>query len=79
VLAAKAPFESAVMVLQAHLRGRGETAAVFRIQFATSLLFWVPSFMAVRAVRPGIPAFWLTMLASSALATALLAWRSLRK
>ena len=79
VLAAKAPFESAVQVLQAHLRGRGETAAVFRIQFATSLLFWVPSFLAVRAVCPGIPAFWLTMLASSALATALLAWRALRK
>ena len=72
ILCAKALFESAVQVLQAHLRGRGETAAVFRIQFATSLLFWIPLFLAVRAFAPGIPAYWLTMLASSALACAAL-------
>ena len=72
ILCAKAVFESAVQVLQAHLRGRGETAAVFRIQCATSLLFWIPLFLAVRAFSPGIPAYWLTMLASSALASAAL-------
>ena len=68
VLCAKALFESAALVLQAYLRGRGETAAVFRIQFATSLLFWIPLFLAVRAFAPEIPAYWLTMPASSALA-----------
>ena len=72
ILCAKAVFESAVQVLQAHLRGRGETAAVFRIQCATSLLFWIPLFLAVRAFSPGIPAYWLTMLASAALASVLL-------
>ena len=72
ILCAKAVFESAVQVLQAHLRGRGETAAVFRIQCATSLLFWIPLFLAVRAFSPGIPAYWLTMLASAALASAAL-------
>ena len=72
IMCAKAVFESAVQVLQAHLRGRGETAVVFRIQCATSLLFWIPLFLAVRAFSPGIPAYWLTMLASSALASAAL-------
>ena len=76
ILCAKAVFESAVQVLQAHLRGRGETAAVFRIQFATSLLFWIPLFLAVRACSPGIPAYWLTMLASSALASVVLYFRT---
>ena len=76
ILCAKAVFESAVQVLQAHLRGRGETAAVFRIQCATSLLFWIPLFLAVRAFSPGIPAYWLTMLASSALASAVLWFRA---
>lgn len=75
-MCAKAVFESAVQVLQAHLRGRGETAAVFRIQCATSLLFWIPLFLAVRAFSPGIPAYWLTMLASSALASAALWFRA---
>jgi Na+-driven multidrug efflux pump len=72
ILCAKALFESAALVLQAYLRGRGETAAVFRIQFATSLLFWIPLFLAVRAFAPGIPAYWLTMPVSSALACAAL-------
>ena len=72
ILGAKAVFESAVQVLQAHLRGCGETAAVFRIQCATSLLFWIPLFFVVRACAPGIRAYWLTMLASSALASAAL-------
>ena len=74
ILGAKALFESLVQILQAFLRGCGKTAAVFRIQFGTSVLFWVPLFFAVRAWRPGIPAFWLTMLACSALSCALL-WR----
>ena len=74
ILGAKALFESLVQILQAFLRGCGKTAAVFRIQFGTSVLFWIPLFFAVRAWRPGIPAFWLTMLACSALSSALL-WR----
>jgi len=76
LLAAKAFFESATSNLQAFLRGRGETAAVMRIQLATSLLFWIPLFLAVKAFAPGVVAYWLTMLACAALSAALLARRA---
>ena len=76
ILAVKALFESSVQILQAYLRGHGETASVFLIQFATSILFWVPLFFAIRHFRPSIPAYWSTMLVTSALSTALLAMRS---
>ena len=76
ILAVKALFESLVQVLQAYLRGLGETASVFRIQFATSILFWVPLYLAVRHFHPSVPAYWLTMLASSALGAAALSLRS---
>ncbi len=78
ILGTKALFESAVQVLQAYLRGLGKTATVFRIQFATSILFWIPLFLSVRALRPGIPAFWMTMLANSVLSTAILAFSAAR-
>ena len=61
-----------MQVLQAFLRGCGKTAAVFRIQFLSSVLFWIPLFLAVRAWRPSMPLYWLTMLACSALSTVLL-------
>lgn len=73
ILGVKALFESAVQILQADLRGRHRTLTVFRIQFGSSLLFWVPLFLTVRALHPTIPALWLTMVACSALSTFLLA------
>ena len=72
ILMAKAPFESLVQILQAHMRGRGETATVFRIQFATSVGFWIPLFLATRAFYPGMTAYWITMLVSSLVAAAAL-------
>ena len=79
ILGVKSFFESIVMALQAFLRGRGETAAVFRIQLLSSVAFWIPLFLAVRAYRPGIPAYWLTMIACSGLSAALLAKRALAR
>jgi hypothetical protein len=38
----------------------------------SSVLFWIPLFLAVRAWRPSMPLYWLTMLACSALSTVLL-------
>ena len=76
ILAVKALFESSVQILQAYLRGHGETASVFIIQFATSILFWVPLFFAVRHFHPSMSAYWSTMLVASALSTLLLAIRS---
>jgi MATE family multidrug resistance protein len=76
ILAVKALFESSVQILQAYLRGHGETASVFIIQFATSILFWVPLFFAVRHFHPSMSAYWSTMLVASALSTVLLAIRS---
>ena len=73
ILGVKALFESSVQILQADLRGRHRTLTVFRIQFGSSLLFWVPLFLTVRALHPTIPALWLTMVACSALSTFLLA------
>ena len=55
------------------LARRHRTLTVFRIQFGSSLLFWVPLFLTVRALHPTIPALWLTMVACSALSTFLLA------
>ena len=74
ILGAKAIFEALVQVLQAFLRGCGETASVFAIQFFSSVAFWIPLFLAVRAWRPSMPLYWLTMLACSALSTVLLAF-----
>ena len=80
ILMAKAPFESLVQILQAHMRGRGKTATVFRIQFATSVGFWIPLFLATRAFYPGMTAYWITMLFSSLVAaTALFVCSSQRK
>lgn len=73
ILAWKAFFESTTMSLQAYLRGWGKTSAVFRIQFITSGIFWIPLYFTVRAFAPGIPAYWLTMLAAAILSTAVLA------
>ena len=75
ILGVKAFFEPMVQVLQAFLRGCGKTATVFRVQFASSVLFWIPLYLGVRAIRPGVPAYWLTMLACAILSTALLARR----
>ena len=75
----KSFVESIVMALQAFLRGRGETAAVFRIQLFSSVAFWIPLFLVVRAYRPGIPAYWLTMIACAGLSAALLTRRALSR
>jgi MATE family multidrug resistance protein len=79
ILGVKSFFESIVMTLQSFLRGRGETAAVFGIQLFSSVAFWIPLFLTVRAYRPGIPAYWLTMIACSGLSAALLARRALAR
>lgn len=79
ILGAKGFFESAVLVLQAFLRGCGKTALVFKVQFATSALFWIPSFLAVRAFHPAVPALHLTMAANAILNTAILCRLSARK
>lgn len=78
ILAAKSFFESATSNMQAFLRGRGETAAVLRIQLCASCLFWMPLYFAVRLVSPSIPAYWLTMTACSVLTCALLYRRARR-
>lgn len=75
ILAAKSLAESLTIVLQAYLRGLGRTLSPFCIQFAASCGFWLPLCFAVRHWRPGVPAYWLTMLACSALSAALLGVR----
>ena len=65
ILAGKALLESAVLLLQAYLRGLGRTAETSRCQFIASILFWIPLFLSVRILEPSIPTLWLTMPACS--------------
>ena len=75
ILIIKAATESLTWILQAHLRGLGDTAAVFRLQFIASCCFWIPLFLVVRRFYPTVPAYWLTMLACSSLSAILLTRR----
>lgn len=78
VIAAKAVFEFLTLILQAILRGRGETSAVCRIQATVSFGVWIPAYALVRFFHPNMTAYWLTMLLSGLVSVALLT-RTLRR
>ena len=78
VIAAKAVFEFLTLILQAILRGRGETSAVCRIQATVSFGVWIPAYALVRLSHSGMTAYWLTMLLSGLVSVALLT-RTLRR
>ena len=78
VIAAKAVFEFLTLILQAILRGRGETSAVCRIQATVSFGVWIPAYVLVRFFHPNMTAYWLTMLLSGLVSVALLT-RTLRR
>ena len=78
VIAAKAVFEFLTLILQAILRGRGETSAVCRIQAAVSFGVWIPAYALVRLFHPNMTAYWLTMFLSGLVSVALLT-RTLRR
>ena len=78
VIAAKAVFEFLTLILQAVLRGRGETSAVCRIQAVVSFGVWIPAYVLVRLFHPNMTAYWLTMLLSGLVSVALLT-RTLRR
>ena len=78
VIAAKAVFEFLTPILQAVLRGRGETSAVCRIQAVVSFGVWIPAYVLVRLCHPNMTAYWLTMLLSGLVSVALL-MRTLRR
>ena len=78
VIAAKAVFEFLTLILQAILRGRGETSAVCRIQAVVSFGVWIPAYVLVRLFHPNMTAYWLTMLLSGLVSVALLT-RTLRR
>ena len=71
-IAAKTVFELLTQILQAVLRGRGQTATVCRIQALVSFGIWIPSYLLVRMYHPSVPAYWITMILSSAVSCALL-------
>ena len=78
VIAAKAVFEFLTLILQAILRGRGETSAVCRIQAVVSFGVWIPAYVLVRLFHPNMTAYWLTMFLSGLVSVALLT-RTLRR
>lgn len=78
VIAAKAVFEFLTLILQAILRGRGETSAVCRIQATVSFGVWIPAYALVRLFHPNMTAYWLTMFLSGLVSVALLT-RTLRR
>ena len=78
VIAAKAVFEFLTLILQAVLRGRGETSAVCRIQAVVSFGVWIPAYVLVRLFHPNMTAYWLTMFLSGLVSVALLT-RTLRR
>ena len=78
VIAAKAVFEFLTLILQAVLRGRGETSAVCRIQAVVSFGVWIPAYALVRFFHPNMTAYWLTMLLSGLVSVVLLT-RTLRR
>lgn len=78
VIAAKAVFEFLTPILQAVLRGRGETSAVCRIQAVVSFGVWIPAYVLVRLFHPNMTAYWLTMFLSGLVSVALLT-RTLRR
>lgn len=78
VIAAKAVFEFLTLILQAVLRGRGETSAVCRIQAIVSFGMWIPSYVLVRFFLPNMTAYWLTMFLSG-LGSVVLLTRTLRR
>ena len=78
VIAAKAVFEFLTLILQAVLRGRGETSAVCRIQAVVSFGVWIPAYALVRLSHSGMTAYWLTMLLSGLVSVVLLT-RTLRR
>ena len=78
VIAAKAVFEFLTLILQAVLRGRGETSAVCRIQAVVSFGVWIPAYVLVRLFHPNMTVYWLTMFLSGLVSVALLT-RTLRR
>ena len=78
VIAAKAVFEFLTLILQAVLRGRGETSAVCRIQAVVSFGVWIPAYVLVRLFHPNMTVYWLTMFLSGLVSIALLT-RTLRR
>ena len=79
IVAGKTFFEMMTLVLQGVLRGLGRTADVCFVQAISSFLVWIPSYCAVRALHPTVPAYWMTMILSGIVSCALLGRRAVRR